>query len=223
MHRRTLSSGATAGTSPGVLGVAALALVTLALSACGPPTYSFRTTGTNELVLKIPRAWTEVRSGVPTGADGQKAPTGNWLAFFDAAPRPSAAHVQSPHAVAPAAIMASAAVTKEDGGSLTDDDLRDQLLPVSAGRRQAALLGGFTGTDFRLISDEQIRTRTAHGVHVVFTYDQGEGPEIYDQVAVTDSRKTRIHVFLVHCTQACYDSNRTVIAETVRSFTVKIA
>jgi hypothetical protein len=202
--------------------VVALAAV-LSLSACGAPSYRFQTSDTNELVLKLPRTWAEVRAGVPVGTDGKKAPSGNWLAFYDAAPRPSAAHVQSVHATAPAAIMASAAITKENGSTLTDDDLRDQFLPVSKGRRAAALLGGFSGGGFTLVVDEPVRTRTAHGVHVVFTYDLGQGPEVYDQVAVTDSRKTRLHVFLVHCTKACYDSNRTVIAETVHSFTVKTA
>jgi hypothetical protein len=200
-----------------------LAAVVVTLSACGPPAYRFQTNATNELVLKVPRSWTEVRSGVPTGADGQKAPTGNWMALYDAAPRPSAAHVQSPHATSPTAIMASVTVTKEDGGALTDDDLRDQFLPVTVSRRQLAALSGFTGTGFHLMSDEPLRSKTAHGIHVVFTYDHGEGPEIYDQVAVTDSRKTRVHLFLVHCTKACYDSNRTTITETMRSFTVKIA
>ena len=58
-------------------------------------------------------------------------------------------------------------------------------------------------------------------MHVVFAYDGGQGPEVYDQIAVLDTRKTRVHSLLVHCTQACYDRNRSAITTTMRSFTVR--
>jgi hypothetical protein len=199
--------------------IVALAVV---LSACGPPAYRFQANGTNELVLKMPRNWNAVSAGVPTNQDGTKAGKGNWLAAFDAAPRPSLDHVRSNHATSPAAIMVSLAVTKEEGQGVTDDTLRDRLLPVSKEARALAALSGFTAKDFRLIRDEPIRSRTARGVHVVFSYDHGQGPEVYDQVSVTDSRKTRVHTFLVHCSQSCYEDNRRAIDETMRSFTVKI-
>jgi hypothetical protein len=199
-----------------------LTVLAIALSACGAPQYRFYASDTNELVLKVPRSWTQVRAGVPVGSDGQQT-TGNWVSYYDAAPRPSPEHVQSVHATSPTAVMATMAVTKEVGAALTDDELRDQVYPVSAPARAMAHVSGFTSTGFTLHRDEPIQTRTARGIHVVFTYDHGQGPEVYDQVVVTDSRKTRVHVLLVHCTQACYESNRSDITETVRSFTVRIA
>lgn len=202
--------------------VAAVAVLGAVLAACGPPDYRFHASATNELVLKMPRSWSLVRSGVPVGQDGQQADAGNWVAMFDAAARPSTEHVQSGHATAPTAVMASIAVTKEVGAALTDDELRDYVFPVTSSARTLAQLSGFTGTDFRLVTDEGVRTRTAQGVHVVFSYDNGQGPEVYEQISVTDSRKTRVHVLLVHCDRTCYDRHRAVIAETVRSFTVKI-
>lgn len=203
--------------------LAGLGLLGSTVTACGPPEYRFHTSATNELVLKMPREWNQVRAGVPLGNDGQQAPAGNWLAMYDAAPRPSVAHVQSIHATSPTALVASQAVTKEVGGALTDDELRDQALPVSASGRAVAQLTGFTGKSFKLMLDEPVQTRTARGVHVVFTYDHGEGPEVYDQIAVTDSRRTRIHVLIVHCTKSCYDRHLSDIAATVRSFTVKLS
>lgn len=205
-------------------GVAAAGLVVLALalSACGPPQFRFYANDTNELVLKVPRNWAQVSAGVPVGSDGTST-TGNWVSYYDAAPRPSAEHVQSVHATSPTAVMASITISQQVGAALTDDELRDQVYPVSAPARATAQLSGFASTGFTLHRDEPIRTRTARGIHVVFTYDHGQGPEVYDQVAVTDSRKTRVYVLLVHCTQACYESHRSDITETVRSFTVKTA
>jgi hypothetical protein len=202
--------------------LAGLAALVLGLSACGAPPFRYYASDTDELVLKVPRSWTQVRAGVPVGSDGKQT-TGNWLAMYDAAPRPSVDHVQSVHATSPAALLASVTVTKDIGAALTDDDLRDEVLPVSTAGRMLAAAKGFTSTGFTLYTDQPIRTRTARGVHVVFTYDNGQGPEIYDQVSVTDSRNTHVHVLFVHCSRACYDRNRAAITETVRSFTVKIA
>jgi hypothetical protein len=199
-----------------------LVALTALLAGCGPPPYRFYASDSDELVLKVPRSWTQVRAGVPVGSDGKQA-TGNWVAYYDAAPRPSADHVQSTHATSPVAVTASLTVTKEVGGALTDDELRDEVYPVSAAARTMAQLSGFTATRFTLYRDEPIRSRTARGVHVVFAYDHGQGPEVYDQIAVTDTSKTHVHVLLVHCTRVCYDGNRSDITETVRSFTVKIA
>jgi hypothetical protein len=202
--------------------VAVATILLATLSACGPPSYRFYASDTNELVLKMPRSWNQVRAGVPVGSDGRPAAKGNWVGLYDAAPRPSAEHVQSGHATSPVAVVASFAVSKDVGSGLTDDALRDQLFPVTASARALAPMSGFTATGFELLSDQTVQTRTARGIHEVFIYDHGQGPEVYDQIAVTDSRKTRVHVLLVHCTRSCYDSNRSAITETVRSFTVKI-
>jgi hypothetical protein len=206
-----------------VLGLgASLVVALLALSACGPPTYRFETSSTNEVVLKMPKSWNLVRSGTPASDDGSAAPTGSYLAVYDSHSRPSIDNVRSHHTNQPVAILLTMAVTKDQGTATTDDELRDQVWPVSEGSRATAKLSGFTGTDFKLMLDQHVDSRTAHGVHVVYTYDLGEGGEVYDQVAVTDARKTRIHLFVVHCSTECYAANRQTIASTMQSFTVKI-
>lgn len=205
-----------------VLGsVCAATLLAMGLSACGPPTYRFESSDTNDLVLKVPRTWSLVRSGVPANTDGTPADAGNWLAVFDSSNHPSLDHATSHHAVAPVAVVRTLVVTKDQGAAASDDTLRDLLWPVSPSGRQAAAATGFTGTDFTMMADQTINTKQAHGVHVVYAYNLGEGLEVYDQIAVTDASKTRVHVFFVHCTKSCYEANRPQITATVRSFTVK--
>jgi hypothetical protein len=197
-------------------------VVLAALSACGPPSYRFEASKSDDVVIKMPRSWNLVQSGTPANSDGTAAAEGNWLAVFDSAPRPSLDHARSHHATAPVAVLRSLVVTRDEGTSATDDDLRDLLWPVSSTARSNAALTGFAGTDFTLLADKKVDTKTAHGVHVVFSYNLGEGVEVYDQVAVTDASRTRIHVFFVHCSQACYDRDRSQITETMDSFTVKV-
>ena len=68
-----------------------------------------------------------------------------------------------------------------------------------------------------------MKTPDAEGVHVVFGYDYGQGMEIYDKVVVTDPKRTRLHLLLVHCAQRCYDERRAEISHVTGSFTVKDA
>ena len=206
---------------PVLSGAFSLTLLTVGVSACGPPNYRFEASDSHDLVIMVPRSWSLVKSGVPANSDGTPGAAGNWIAVFDGARHPSLDHATSDHALAPVAVLRTLVVTKDQGAAATDDTLRDLLLPVTAAGRQAAAASGFTGTQFSLIDDQVINTKTAHGVHDVYAYNLGDGVEVYDQVAVTDASKTRVHVFFVHCTQACYAANRQQITDTVRSFTVK--
>ena len=214
MHRRNTLAGRTA-----VL-TTALAVVA-ALSACTPPSYRFTASDADDLAVKVPRSWALVKSGVPPASDGTAGEAGNWYAVYDAAARPSADHFDSRHAVAPVAMVRSLVVTAEQGQSLTADDLRDLYVPVTPQGRAESGAPELTGAGFRLLEDAPLATRTSQGVHVVASYDLGEGAEVFDKVVVTDKRRTRVHVLVVHCSQSCYDSNRRSIADTVRSFTVR--
>jgi hypothetical protein len=204
------------------LRLVALALSAALLAACGPPSYRFTSSDAADLVLKVPRSWNLVNSGVPPNSDGTPAEEGNWFAVYDADGNPSLEHVGAAHANAPVALVRTLVVPKETGEAATDDDLRDFWMPVSAKARADAAAKGFVGTGFRLLADEPHTTGGARGVHVRFSYDLGDGREVFDQVAVKDRSNTRVHFFLVHCTQACYDSNQKAITDTVRSFTVRL-
>ncbi|HEY6798149.1 MAG TPA: hypothetical protein VI248_26015 [Kineosporiaceae bacterium] len=196
-------------------------LLVAVLTACGAPSYQFMASDTDDLALKMPRSWNLVNSGVPPTSDGTPAETGNWFAVYDAADHPSMDHVTAVHASAPVAVIRTLVVTKEQGRSVTDDTLKDAWLPVSDKSRATAGVQGFTGTNFHLLDDQKLDTGTANGVHVVFSYDLGQGPEVFDQIVLTDKNKTRVHLLLVHCSASCYDTNRRAITDSMGSFTVR--
>lgn len=201
------------------------ALTALTVAGCAPqPAEKFITTDANDVVIKIPRSWTLVQSGPPVGTDGTAATDGSWLGLFDASAKPSLAHAKSVSATEPVAVVQSVVTTKERADQITLDDLRDAYLPVSAAARATSdLTSTLPVSNFTLIHDKEISTKTAKGVHVSFSYlVEGKGVEYFDQVAVVNTAKTRVHLFLVHCTEACWATHRKAINDAVSSFTVKV-
>ena len=109
--------------------------------------------------------------------------------------------------------------------SLTGDQLRDAVLPVSeAARAQTkfnAAAAGRPEPSFRLIRETVVKSSTARGVRLTFAYDFGAGEEVFEQVAVTNAAKTRAYILVAHCTADCFDARQAEISDVTRSFTLK--
>jgi hypothetical protein len=200
-------------------GLVIAAAVVLLVTACGgPPRYQFASSAADDLVFKLPWGWRLLRSGAPVASDGTTATDGSWYAVYDADPHPDINHLNSTSTRSPVVLARTLVVDKSVGASVTDDQLRDVALPVSAAGRSAQAP---PGAKFALMVDQTIRGRTERGVHDLYSYDFGQGPEVFDQIAVVDNSKTRVHLLVVHCTQSCFDANRSAILAMVASFTVK--
>ena len=71
MHRWKARSGP-------ILGSAfSIALLAAGLSGCAPPGYRFEASDAHDIVIKVPRSWSLVRSGVPANSDGTPGAAGN--------------------------------------------------------------------------------------------------------------------------------------------------
>ena len=111
-------------------------------------------------------------------------------------------------------------VPTDDRSQLTDDQMRELVLPGDDGQRTAATAAG----QFKLMVDKAIANKAERGAHVVFSLvsdGTSSQPEVYDQIALTDPKRTRVHLLTVHCTQACYTANQKQIEDVVTSLTLK--
>lgn len=210
---------------------AAAAVAAVVLGGCGSPEYRFVSNNERDVVVRVPWGWSridadEVEKIGQTAAQQQQAEAtpdqpGHWLAYFDSAAKPAPKHIVGDDLPSPVVWLRSENLPEEARQTLTTDQLRDVLFPVSeAGRAQLQVQAQATGEKlppFTLLSDDPVRTRTAQGVHVVFSMDG----EVFDQVTVTDTKRTRFHMLLVHCSKQCYDRSRSQIAEITDSFTIK--
>ena len=143
---------------------------------------------------------------------------------YDAAPAPAALHLFSPNATKPFVFAFVIPVNPSVSQTLSDNGLRDVLLPVTPSGRLAAAQGGnFPLTHFRLLRDRVITAgQGVHGVSETFEYTYPGGiTDTFGKVALTNSDKTQLYVLMVHCVAACYSQNRDQFDTIMSSFIVR--
>jgi hypothetical protein len=210
-----------------------LAVAAVALAGCANPEHRFVSSSAKDVVVRVPWNWTQLDSDdvrnlgrTKEEAEQQEAPEGSWAVYFDGDSKPAVDHVVGMDLSAPVVRLESGDVPAEAKDTVTTDQLRDLVLPVSEARRaQLKVMAGTTTSElptFRLISDTPVATKTAAGVHVVFAYRDADGAEeIYDQVAVLDADRKRWHLLFAHCSAECYRARKGEITEITDSFTIK--
>lgn len=211
-----------------VLGGLGVLLAAGAAAGCAAPQFTYIADSSANTYFKVPYSWHRISNvslaaqfKTPGSALGQN---GTWDIAYDAAPAPTAVHLFSPNAIKPFAFAFVAPVPPAASQTLSDNGLRDVLLPVTSAGRLAAEQGGrFPLTHFRLLRDRAIKAGPGvHGVWDTYSYTYPGGTtDTFDQVALTNSDKTQLYVLMVHCVATCYSQNRDQIDTIVSSFTVR--
>ena len=203
-----------------------LAGLGVVLAGCGRPSYQFLGNDDRDLVMRLPVSWSKIDPDDVARATGQDpSTTVGWTAVFDGSAKPSVKHASAAYADAPLMIVRSVDVPQDQRDGVTADALRDLVIPVTEqARTEQQLTAAAAGQQppvFKLLKDTTLTTKTERGVHLIFSYAIGGHTEVYDKVAVTDPKKTRVHIALAHCSQACYSSRGKEIDTVISSLTVK--
>jgi hypothetical protein len=207
-------------TAAAVVPAALVAVLAVALTGCAGPTYRFVGSSDHDAVLKVPRTWSELNTKDALKASGVDPTTvTGWTVFYDAADKPNAADGETRPALAPVLRAESVDVPAADRSGLTSDQMRELVLPGDDSERKTAQAAG----QFKLMEDKAVSTKTEQGAHVVFSLVTSDSPlpEVYDQIALTNPRHTRVHLLTVHCTQSCFTANQHQIEDVVSSLTLK--
>lgn len=210
-----------------VFGGLGVLLVAGTAAGCAAPQFTYVSDTSASTYFKVPYGWHRISDvslaaqfKTPGSALGQN---GTWDIAYDAAPAPAAVHLFSPNATKPFAFAFVAPLNSSASQSLSDNRLRDVLLPVTSAARLAAAQGRFPLTHFRLLRDAVIKPGPeVHGVWDTYSYTfPGGTTDTFDQVALTNSGKTQLYVLIVHCIATCYSQNRDQIDTIMSSFTVR--
>ncbi len=211
-----------------VLGGLGVLLAAGTAAGCAAPQFTYVADSSANAYFKVPYGWHRISDvslaaqfKTPGSSLGQN---GIWDIAYDAALAPTAVHLFSPNATKPFAFAFVTPLSSSASQSMSDDRLRDVLLPVTAASRLAEAQGGnFPLTHFRLLRDRAIKPGPdVHGVWDTYSYTYPGGTtDTFDQVALTNSDKTQLYVLMVHCVTTCYRQNRDQIDTIVSSFTVR--
>jgi hypothetical protein len=201
--------------------VAALAAVAgsvgLALSACAAPTYRYIGGSDHDLVLRVPRSWSPVNTKDALKATGSDPSTAGWIVFYDAYDHPNVKHVTLASSEEPLLSAQTIKVPSDERASVTDDGLRDLILPGTAADRATATAAGA----FAVLENKTEKTSKQEGVHLLYTEKIGTTNEYFDRIALTNPKKSTVDVVLVHCNQQCFEQQRSEIEDAVTSLTLK--
>jgi hypothetical protein len=203
-------------------------LVAVVATGCAAPQFTYVSDTAANAYFKVPFGWHRISDVSlaaqfknPGNALGKAA--GTWDIAYDAAAAPAAVHLFSPIVSEPFAFAFVTPLNSSASSSLSDDTLRDVLLPVTPAARIQAAQTSFPLTHFKLLKDTVLTPgQGVHGVWDTFDYTYPGGvTDTFDQVALTNSSKTQLYVLMVHCVSACYSHNRDQFDTIMSSFTVR--
>jgi hypothetical protein len=211
------------------MGLALLSLSVIAplVAGCGSPQFTYVADSGSSTYFKVPSGWHKVDdasliSQLGGAKSGFGPQNGVWEVAYDAAPSPAAEHVFSP-ANDPFVFALVVPLSQSASNTMSYNQLRDFLLPVTQPDRQAASQHGFPLTQFQLLRDSVLAPGSAgiHGVRVTFDYTYPTGStDTFDQVALTNAVDTKVYVLIVHCVATCYRQHHNEIESVMSSFTV---
>ena len=208
----------------GVLGGLGVLLAAGVAAGCAAPQFTYIADSSANTYFKVPYSWHQI-SGASLAAQLKSlgstlGQSGTWDIAYDAAPAPAAVHLSSPSATKPFAFAFVAPLSQP----LSDDRLRDVLLPVTSAGRLAEAQGGiFPLTHFHLLRDKLIKPgQGVHGVADTFEYTYPGGiADTFGKVVLTNAHSTLLYVLIVHCISTCYSQNRAQLDTIMSSFTVR--
>lgn len=164
--------------------------------------------------FKVPLSWNQV-DGPALVREVQQATGGSGgadMGAFEPGPSPRAGDFLSFGITRPFMFVEYGALDSAARRQMSDGQLRDFFLPVTAAARQKVAGQGFPATGFRLIRDQVLTLgHGVHGIRETYDYTYTGHSDTFDIDALTNAAHDAIFLVVVHCTTTCYGTYRTQI------------
>ena len=105
----------------------------------------------------------------------------------------------------------------EERNAISLNTLRNIILPITD------LQDGTVNNDrnFQLYDDQEIVEKGGRGVNLLYSFDYEGINETVNQFTLYSNDQSKIYLFIIRCSTACYKKNVDEIDEIVKSFTVR--
>ena len=105
----------------------------------------------------------------------------------------------------------------EERNAISLNSLRNIVLPVTS------YVDGTKTNDknFVLLDDQELTQKGGKGVNLLFSFDYNGVNETVNQTAFYSNDQNKIYLFIVRCSTTCYNKNQKLLANIVKSFTLR--
>jgi hypothetical protein len=199
-------------------------LVTVGLTACGSPAYTYVADSPAQAYYKVPSQWHQISQQSLDAALKAAGTSGDgiWSTAFDGSSSPSGDNFLAGDLNQPFVFAEVGTLTSTGSNELSYNMLRDFMLPVTSDSRTEYAAEGFPLTGFKSLRDQVISGKQGvHGVRETFdyTFPAGEA-NTFDEAVLTNADQTVVYFLIVHCTATCYSQHQNDINTVMSSFTV---
>jgi hypothetical protein len=207
----------------GLVGGCALLLgVTVTVSGCAAPRFTYVANSGQHTYFKVPNDWHKIGSAALAAVLNAQSAAGNWMVAYEPGGKPVAADFSSVKVSKPFVFADVGTLNSAASNELSYNVLRDIILPVTSTGRANAAAQGSTLSGFKQFRDEVLTLgQGVHGVRETYQYTFGGISDTFDQIALTNADQTVLYLLYVHCTSSCYSHEQSEINEVMSSFTVR--
>ncbi|HSL16069.1 MAG TPA: hypothetical protein VK962_07290 [Actinomycetota bacterium] len=228
-----------------LLGLAALVLAALVLTACGENEFRYVRNSDTRTAFKVPNDWTlfdkQTFLRLPPGPNASTPDPIEWLVAVDGDPSPDVQHILNAEDLAtehPQGIALVFTLSPENRDQASFEYVRNFLIPVDDLTQLGSDNVMILGYNDTLTGEEGLR-----GSHIVFQFrtsalgelQAGQGgveggggssafsPEfvVVNQIAYLDGNADKVYLMALMCSNECYSDYQQDIDDTIDSWTVR--
>ncbi|MFG1943042.1 hypothetical protein [Nonomuraea sp. NPDC048826] len=213
---------------------AAIALIAAVatVSACGQPEFHYVRDRAGTTYFKVPASFSQldteplellISGDDPTSAATQLRKERVWSTAFDQAAEPNVQHMFGSRE--PFVYVTVHALTVKERNEMSLDRMRDYILPVTDGRREAYVMSQLQagraplfGNFEPLLDQELTLDDGARGIRVRYNYRIVGGVQTFDQTAILDGKGTSLSLMLITCEATCFAERAAELDKIAGSF-----
>jgi hypothetical protein len=212
-----------------VVGLVAAGTIVAGLTACATPAYTYAADSKDQAYFKVPASWPQVspqkvsslEQALTRSLAGATGGRFSWARAYAAAANPPVTALLS-GSTTPVVYASVQDLRSSLRATLSFDQMRDLLLPVTLAARQQAAAQGLRLSGFDLVASFTITTKDGvRGINELFEYTVNRQHDAFDQTVLTNSDTTKLYLLLVQCYQQCFVAHEAQIRSIVNSFTVR--
>lgn len=198
----------------------------LSLTSCGEQSKQYASSSAANAFFTVPNEWREIsfeklsefEKSLSTGSQSERADSVIWQIAFTPLKKLELADVYSIQTFEEPIVFARVrTLTYQESNEISYNVLRDIVVPFQTWTQDPSQ----APTGFSVISDAEVIDQGAHGIRSVFTFDDDGVNQTFDQVTmVSDDRRT-LYILVSRCTTVCYQKNKNVVEDIVKSFTLR--